>query len=50
MKLLEASGWQKFDQEAGRVYPHLKKEHEDLREILKRFAALSAIREAKKNR
>ncbi|WFU21296.1 hypothetical protein QA649_24635 [Bradyrhizobium sp. CB1717] len=42
LKLLEVPGWQQFDLEAAKVYPHLKKEAGSFREILERFAALAA--------
>ncbi|MCP3477616.1 hypothetical protein NLM33_46535 [Bradyrhizobium sp. CCGUVB1N3] len=42
MNLLNVPDCQKFDQEAVRVYPHLKKEPGDLRQILQRFADLAA--------
>jgi hypothetical protein len=42
LKKLDMPNWEKFDQEAAKVYPHLKKEPGDLRTILERFAALAA--------
>ncbi|MCK1716434.1 hypothetical protein [Bradyrhizobium sp. 141] len=41
LKLLDVPRWKQFDSEAAKVYPHLKKELGDLREILERFAALA---------
>ncbi|WP_338692446.1 hypothetical protein V5279_40855 [Bradyrhizobium sp. 26S5] len=45
LKLLDVPDWQKFDLEAAKVYPHLKREQADLRMILERFAALAASRD-----
>ncbi|WP_426433854.1 hypothetical protein [Bradyrhizobium genosp. P] len=42
MELLGVADYKKFDQEAVRVYPHLKEEPGDLRQIIKRFADLAA--------
>lgn len=42
LKLLNVPEWEKFDLEAAKVYPNLKRELGDLREILERFAAISA--------
>jgi len=42
LKLLDVPDWEQFDQEAAKVYPHLKKEPGDLRAILERFAVLAA--------
>ncbi len=42
LKLLDVPDCEKFDQEAVRVYPHLKKEPGDLRQILERFTVLAA--------
>jgi hypothetical protein len=42
LTLLNVSDWEKFDLEATKVYPNLKEEPGDLRQILERFAVLAA--------